>query len=246
MHVPGLIFLFAAIIMSLCHYHPLGKHVSITPSASTSVTSERESGVGGVALDEGGGATRGKHQSNDNKMMAGSDRGRGVSPISLTDPQQSKGATTNNSRSGGRKWGATKSSKESSSVASTARGSSSSISTSSNSPHHQGGSANPPHTGVTSTSHRNNTPPPTSTSQSNSSRSSQQPSASSISGKRNDTVSKELPPSGRAAQQQALAASRGKGNQSRSVSVLISCTLYSVNLTSLKFYINCIEQAFIY
>ena len=54
----------------LCYYHPIGKHASITPSASTSVTNERESGVGGVASDEGG--TRGKNQSNDsNKTMMG-------------------------------------------------------------------------------------------------------------------------------------------------------------------------------
>ena len=83
------------------------------PSASTSVTNERESGVGGVASDEGG--TQGKNQSNDsNKTMTGSDRGRGVSPISSSHPQQNKGPATNNSRGGGRKWGTTKSSEDSS------------------------------------------------------------------------------------------------------------------------------------
>ena len=128
--------------MTLCYYHPIGKHASITPSASTSVTNERESGVGGVASDEG--RTRGKNQSNDSsKTMTGSDRGRGVSPISSSDPQQNKGPATNSSRGGGRKWGTTKSSKDSS-VASTMRGSSS-TSTSSNAPHHQGGLANAPH-----------------------------------------------------------------------------------------------------
>ena len=175
-------------------------------------------------MDDGGG-TRGKHQSNDSsKIVSGSDRGRGISPISSTDPQPSKGTTTNNIRGGGRKW-ATKSGKESLSAASTSsRGSSSSTFTSSNVPHHQGGSLNSPHPhtrgeSVTSTSHRNNTPPPTSTSQPNSTRSSQQPpasSSSSVSGKRGEGVSKELPPSGKT-QQQVSSASRGKGNQSRSV-----------------------------
>ncbi len=214
-------------IASASIYHPLGKHAPITPSASTSVTSERESGVGGVALDDGGGGgTRSKHQSNDSsKTASGSDRGRGMSPISSTDPQPNKGAALNNSRGGGRKWGATKSAKESSSVAS--RGSSSSTSTTaSNDPHHhQGGSLNSPHPhirgdSVTSPSHRNSTPPPTSTSQPNSTRLSHQPpvsSSSAVSGKRGEgSVSKELPPSGKT-QQQVSSASRGKGNQSRLV-----------------------------
>ena len=202
--------------------HTLGKHATITPSASTSVTSERESGVGGVASDDrgGGGGTRGKHQSNDSssKVELGSDSGRGVSPISSTDSQPNKGASTSNSRGGSRKSGATKSGKESS------RSSGSSTSTtSSNDPHHPGGSLNPPHTrgdSITSRTPWNTTPPPTSTSQPNSTRLSHQAltfSSSSVSGKRGEGgVSKELPPTGKT-QQQGSSTSRGKGNQSRSV-----------------------------
>lgn len=219
---PSVVLRFTSIVSIS---HPLGKHAPITPSSSTSVTSERESGVGGVALDDGGGGTQGKHQSSDSsKAESGSDSGRGVSPISSTDSQPNKGAATNNSRGGGRKWGATKSGKESSSAAS--RSSSSSTSTtSSNDPHHhhQGGSLNPPHTrgdGITSRTIWNTTPPPTSTSQPNSTRLSHQAltfSSSAVSGKRGEGgMSKELPPTGKT-QQQGSSTSRGKGNQSRSV-----------------------------
>ena len=72
--------------------------------------------------------------------MTGSDCGRGVSPISSSDPQQNRGPATNSSRGGGHKWGTTKSSKDSL-VASTMRGSSST----SMPPIIRGGLANAPH-----------------------------------------------------------------------------------------------------
>ena len=203
-----------------------GKHV--TPSASTSVTSERESGVGSAAASDEVGGARGsgsKQQLNDGGKAVSNDRGgtsgRGVSPAA--DAMSSKGVATSR---GNRKFGSNKMGKELPRNHSTSSGSSNPNPAQSGSgSNYSFGSNSAPRVDTSiSSSHRNNTPPPSLTSQSNLSRSAQPVSTSSLSSvsssKRNDHLpSKDLPPSGRVSQHQPLSttSSRSKSsNASRS------------------------------
>ena len=177
------------------------KPASVTPSASTSMASERESGVGRAAGDEMGGA-RSKHVSSDGGSKLSSDHGRGVSPAAESLPP--KGVTNK----GSRKW------------AKSGKDSSRNQNASSANPHPDS-SATARETS-TSASHRNNTPSPTSTAHHNSTQPAQ---PAPVLSKRNESLLKDVP-AGRTSHQQqhqaststtsSSSSSRGKGNPSRS------------------------------